>query len=124
MNPKFRVENNALQQRGVRFRKAFNLLAWGTGNRKTEEMASKLMAMMERRGIDPENNSTRGMTPGLIDPAAGEEGGRIPVPEPYRSRYPVSNTIFHPVPQRVKRRNSSLIKAEMVSELETNPFDP
>ncbi|KAI5285959.1 hypothetical protein KEM54_000174 [Ascosphaera aggregata] len=88
MNPEFRVENNALQQRGVRFRKAFNLLAWGTGNRKTEQMAQILEEKMREKGIDPTRNSTRGLTPGLIDVLAGEAGGRILVPEPYRSRYP------------------------------------
>ncbi|KZZ87898.1 hypothetical protein AAP_05382 [Ascosphaera apis ARSEF 7405] len=87
MNPVYRVENNALQQRGVRFRKAFSLLAWGTGNRKTEQMEKILEGKMLERGIDPARNSTRGLTPGLIDPVAGEAGGRIPVPEPYYTRY-------------------------------------
>lgn len=36
--------------------------------------------MLKASGIDTENNSTRGLTPGLIDPSKGEAGGRIPIP--------------------------------------------
>lgn len=87
MNPAFRIANNALQQRGVRFRKAFNILSWGTGNKKTGLLADNLEAKMRRHGLNPNLGSTRGLTPGLVDPELGEKGGRIPIPEPYRSRY-------------------------------------
>ncbi|KAJ9302731.1 hypothetical protein DTO271G3_105 [Paecilomyces variotii] len=86
MHPEFRIKPNALQQRGVRFRKAFNMLAWGSGNKKTLETEAELVNKMRGCGIDPGDNSTRGMTPGLICPALGEAGGRIALPEQYSRR--------------------------------------
>ncbi|KAL2361292.1 hypothetical protein RJZ56_005831 [Blastomyces dermatitidis] len=87
MHPDFRIANNALQQRGVRFRQAFNILSWGTGNKQTKIVAEQLEKKMQAKGIDISLNSTRGLTPGLIDPGMGEAGGRIPVPEAYRQRF-------------------------------------
>ncbi|PGH23383.1 hypothetical protein AJ80_02493 [Polytolypa hystricis UAMH7299] len=88
MNPRYRVANNAFQLRGVRFRKAFNIVAWGTGSTSTNEFAKKMGKVMEDMGIDPATNCTRGLTPGLIDPEKGEEeGNRIFVPEPFATRY-------------------------------------
>ncbi|ODH51605.1 hypothetical protein GX48_02275 [Paracoccidioides brasiliensis] len=86
MNPKLRISNNALQQRSVRFRQAFHILSWGTGNKKTQETAAEIDRKLRKKGIDPAANSTRGLTPGLINPALGEAGGRIPVPEAYGQR--------------------------------------
>ncbi|KAK2770678.1 hypothetical protein FQN53_005389 [Emmonsiellopsis sp. PD_33] len=87
MNPEFRVNNNALQQRSVRFRQAFYMLSWGSGNKQTKVVAEELEKKMIEVGIDPAANSTRGMTPGLIDPALGVEGGVIEPPEAYARRY-------------------------------------
>lgn len=103
MNPQFRIANNALQQRGVRFRKAFGILSWGTGNRKTEQLAANLETKMLRNGIDPKLGTTRGLTPGLIFPALGEAGGRIPVPKPYRNRHPLKGPDRTPVARSHKR---------------------
>lgn len=105
MNPRFRIANNALQQRGVRFRKAFNILSWGTGNKKTALLAHNLEAKMKRHGLDPNLGTTRGLTPGLINPELGEKGGRIPVPEPYRSRY-----FQNQRPPRAPRTPSVIVK--------------
>ncbi|KAL2852933.1 hypothetical protein BJY01DRAFT_244336 [Aspergillus pseudoustus] len=80
IHPDFRLRENALQQRGVRFRQAFGLLAWDSGNKRSRELESKLWCRMKMLGLDPQSNSTRGITPGLIDPSAGEVGGRVPVP--------------------------------------------
>ncbi|EDN04711.1 hypothetical protein I7I51_08991 [Histoplasma capsulatum] len=87
MHPEFRIAKNALQQRGVRFRQAFSILSWGSGNKQTQVVAEQLEKEMEARGIDPALNSTRGLTPGLINLALGEAGGRIPVPEAYKQRF-------------------------------------
>ncbi|OJD24556.1 hypothetical protein ACJ73_04088 [Blastomyces percursus] len=87
MYPDFRIANNALQQRGVRFRQAFNILSWGTGNKKTKVVAEQLEKKMQAKGIDTSLNSTRGLTPGLVNLAMGEAGGRIPVPEAHRQRF-------------------------------------
>ncbi|OJD10202.1 hypothetical protein AJ78_08691, partial [Emergomyces pasteurianus Ep9510] len=81
------VSNNALQQRGVRFRQAFNILSWGSGNKQTKVVADQLEQKMQVKGIDPTLNSTRGLTPGLINPTLGEAGGRVHVPEAYGQRF-------------------------------------
>ncbi|KAI3057020.1 hypothetical protein CBS147352_2041 [Aspergillus niger] len=83
MNPEFRIAPNALQQRGGRFRQAFGMLAWDSGNKLSRELESKLMQTLMEHGIDPNLNTTRGLTPGLIIPALGEAGGRIPLPPTY-----------------------------------------
>ncbi|KAL2854667.1 hypothetical protein BJX68DRAFT_264568 [Aspergillus pseudodeflectus] len=80
IHPDFRLRENALQQRGVRFRQAFGLLAWDSGNKRSLKLEEKLLAKMKNLGLDPRLNSTRGITPGLINPKAGEEGGRVPLP--------------------------------------------
>ncbi|KAL5360345.1 hypothetical protein BJX96DRAFT_175204 [Aspergillus floccosus] len=81
MHPNFRVKDNALQQRSVRFRQIFGLLAWDSGNKRSRELEKDLLQKMRDKGIDPASNSTRGITPGLINPALGEAGGRIPLPK-------------------------------------------
>jgi hypothetical protein len=80
IHPDFRLRENALQQRGVRFRQAFGLLAWDSGNKRSLKLEEKLLARMRNLGLNPSSNSTRGITPGLINPKAGEEGGRVPLP--------------------------------------------
>lgn len=98
MHPAFRIKQNALQQRGVRFRKAFCMLAWGSGNKKTAELEAEIVKAMIEKGIDPALNSTRGLTPGLIDPQLGEAGGRIPVPDQYAKKQSTTRrTIKHSV---------------------------
>ncbi|KAL4890060.1 hypothetical protein BDV59DRAFT_204659 [Aspergillus ambiguus] len=81
MHPMFRVNGNALQQRSVRFRQIFGLLAWDSGNKRSRVLENNLLKKMRENGIDPASNSTRGITPGLIHPALGEAGGRIPLPK-------------------------------------------
>ncbi|KAL4800995.1 hypothetical protein BDV19DRAFT_384006 [Aspergillus venezuelensis] len=81
MHPDFRIKNNALQQRGVRFRQSFNLKAWRSGNKRSTELEIALLKKMDEAGLDINSNSTRGITPGLIDPKAGEAGGRVPLPK-------------------------------------------
>ncbi|KKK23300.1 hypothetical protein ARAM_006375 [Aspergillus rambellii] len=83
MHPDFRVNQNALQQRGVRFRQAFNMIAWDSGNKRSRELEAQVLKKMEEQGLDLSANSTRGLTPGLINPNLGEEGGRIPNPPGY-----------------------------------------
>ncbi|KAL2825638.1 hypothetical protein BDW59DRAFT_179840 [Aspergillus cavernicola] len=80
MHPDFRVTENALQQRNVRFRQAFGMLAWGSGNKISRDLEADLLQRMEDLGLDINSNSTRGITPGLIHPELGEDGGRVPIP--------------------------------------------
>lgn len=86
MHPAFRVRNNALQQRNVRFRQNFGLRAWRSGNRRSGELSTGLRRKLEKNGIDPRMNSTRGLTPGLINPKLGETGGRVPLPRQWLNR--------------------------------------
>ncbi|KAL4870526.1 hypothetical protein BDV12DRAFT_195250 [Aspergillus spectabilis] len=86
MHPNFRIKNNALQQRGVRFRQAFHLLAWNSGNKRSAQLEAELFEKMEELGLDIRSNSTRGITPGLINPELGEAGGRVPFPATWKVR--------------------------------------
>ncbi|RDW78754.1 uncharacterized protein DSM5745_05606 [Aspergillus mulundensis] len=86
MHPFFRIKNNALQQRGVRFRQAFNIKAWRSGNKRSALLEAGLFKRMGDIGLDINSNSTRGITPGLIDPQLGEAGGRVPLPKGWHIR--------------------------------------
>ncbi|KAB8078398.1 hypothetical protein BDV29DRAFT_2346 [Aspergillus leporis] len=81
MHPEFRIQGNALQQRGVRFRQQFSMVAWDSGNKRSQNLKEGLIKKIREQGIDPSQNSTRGITPGLINLALGEAGGRIPLPD-------------------------------------------
>ncbi|KAF7597372.1 hypothetical protein BBP40_006313 [Aspergillus hancockii] len=83
MHPDFRIQGNALQQRGVRFRQQFSMVAWDSGNKRSQNLKDKVITKIKANGIDPSENSTRGITPGLINPALGEAGGRIPLPDQF-----------------------------------------
>ncbi|RAL05548.1 uncharacterized protein BO80DRAFT_474475 [Aspergillus ibericus CBS 121593] len=83
MADKFRIAPNALQQRGGRFRQAFRMLAWDSGNKLSRDLEAGLLMELMEHGIDPLLNTTRGLTPGLINPALGEAGGRIDLPSTY-----------------------------------------
>ncbi|KAL4919437.1 hypothetical protein BDW62DRAFT_216898 [Aspergillus aurantiobrunneus] len=86
MHPDFRIKNNALQQRGVRFRQAFNIKAWHSGNKRSAQLEAELLRRMDELGLDITANSTRGITPGLIHPKLGEAGGRVPIPKGWQAR--------------------------------------
>ncbi|KAK2875609.1 hypothetical protein FQN49_001569 [Arthroderma sp. PD_2] len=86
MFPDCRIVANTLQQRGVRFRQAFSLASWGVSSRQTDKAIDNIRGKLVERGIDLQANTTRGLTPGLVDPRRGEEGGRIPVPAQYKRR--------------------------------------
>ncbi|MCJ1412795.1 hypothetical protein MMC19_006894 [Ptychographa xylographoides] len=72
---------NALNMSGVRvWRPALSLLAWhmrGTVHGR-DRHRNAIFAKLTTAQIAA--NTTRGLTPGLIDPAQGEAGGRIPWP--------------------------------------------
>ncbi|KAK1145784.1 hypothetical protein N8T08_004025 [Aspergillus melleus] len=86
MHKDFRVSENTLQQRNGRFRRHMRMLAWDSGNKKSQEFEAELMKDLLANDIDPSLNSTRGITPGLIDPVLGEAGGRIALPTEYKRR--------------------------------------
>ena len=74
---------NAIQTRATRnWGQKFTMLSWHTKGkwRRGQPNASReaVLAMLTPAQVTA--NSTRGSTPGLIDPALGEAGGRIPWP--------------------------------------------
>ena len=80
MHPEFRLASpNFLSQRRVRFRKSHNLLAWSNATDHASGLAD-IQQILRKNGIDPARNSTRGLTPGLVDPAVPDgpqiQGGR------------------------------------------------
>ncbi|KNG82508.1 hypothetical protein ANOM_009694 [Aspergillus nomiae NRRL 13137] len=83
MHPVFRIQDNALQQRSVRFRQQFSLIAWDSGNKRSRQLKQGILQKMQNIGLSPALNTTRGITPGLVNPALGEDGGRIPLPNQY-----------------------------------------
>ena len=76
------VSGNTLSMRINRILDHFSIIyTWhGTKdwNNPTYDQKQRLFALSDEAR---KNNTTRGFTPGLIDPGKGEEGGRIPVPK-------------------------------------------
>ncbi|KAI9041646.1 uncharacterized protein KD926_006544 [Aspergillus affinis] len=79
INPLFRsnMTENDVEYRRHLFRQAFLVAHWGN-----QKSINDVCRLVKGIGRDPKMNSTRGLTPGLIVPAEGEAGGRIPLPPP------------------------------------------
>ncbi|GMG52350.1 unnamed protein product [Aspergillus oryzae var. brunneus] len=107
MHPLFRIQDNALQQRSVRFRQQFSLIAWDSGNKRSQQLKQDILRKMQEIGLSPALNTTRGITPGLIDPALGEDGGRIPLPNQYNKGKRVS---------RGRKPSKTPLKEEVATE--------
>ncbi|OGM50254.1 hypothetical protein ABOM_001121 [Aspergillus bombycis] len=91
VNPRYRPRLTSIdiELRRKAFRERFHVACWGA--QKTINNISRLAVS---RGIDPASNTTRGLTPGLIDPSKGEAGGRIPLP-PRAAYDSISDSISH-----------------------------
>lgn len=72
-----RPNENALNMRACRYwRPAYSLISWhGKGTSRKETTVLALLSQTQR-----DNNTTRGTTPGFIDPNLGGAGGRIDHP--------------------------------------------
>lgn len=77
VNPRFRSEVSSLEieLRREEFRRLFHVADW-----KSQASINEVARVVHKRGVDLGLNTTRGVTPGLVDPERGEKGGRIPVP--------------------------------------------
>ena len=82
----------------ARNRPKFGLVTWFPISLHTKENALRDQALSKLSPYQKSHNTTRGTTPGLIDPARGEAGGRIPFPaikcgsgKPRGSRAPGKN---------------------------------
>ena len=81
---------NGLNMRCRRGRERFNMLSWhGTAPNQPwiDIVKSKLNPDQIRA------NTTRGLTPGLVNPFAGEAGGRIPFPTTHSQRASTSVSV-------------------------------
>ncbi|KAF5864360.1 hypothetical protein ETB97_007922 [Aspergillus alliaceus] len=77
VNPNYRPRLTPLdiELRRKDFREKFHVACWGA-----QKSVNEIYRLAASKGIDPALNTTRGLTPGLIDPSKGEAGGRIPLP--------------------------------------------
>jgi hypothetical protein len=75
VNPKYKLTADEIETRRENFRRNFHVANWNV-----QKSVWDIDRMLRAAGIDTEKNSTRGLTPGLIDPSKGEAGGRIPIP--------------------------------------------
>ncbi|KAL2003985.1 hypothetical protein VTN02DRAFT_1281 [Thermoascus thermophilus] len=97
VNPAYKITVSEIQMRRYRFRQEFNVAAWGSSS-----SIAAITRTLEGAGLDPAQNTTRGLTPGLISPAQGEAGGRIPLPDNWND----FDSTRHPLQQgspRLKR---------------------
>ncbi|KAI9700255.1 MAG: hypothetical protein M1836_002269 [Candelina mexicana] len=81
MQPDHRPGANALNMRGLRFRQKYCMSCWDPRGRfSASKEGEDIIHRLNRQQID--NNTTRGTTPGLIDPALGEApSNRIATPQ-------------------------------------------
>ncbi|GFG12022.1 hypothetical protein CNMCM6936_002253 [Aspergillus lentulus] len=75
VNPKYKLTAEEIESRREDFRSAFHVANWNV-----QKSVWDIDRMLKAIGVDTQKNSTRGLTPGLIDPSKGEAGGRIPLP--------------------------------------------
>ncbi|KAF9890966.1 hypothetical protein FE257_005223 [Aspergillus nanangensis] len=97
INPKHRVRitSDYIDYRRQFFRDAFNVADWAS-----QKSINDMIRRLKDAGIDVAMNTTRGLTPGLIDPSEGEAGGRITLPVESACNI-VSGLTSQPIPRRV-----------------------
>ncbi|PLB43173.1 hypothetical protein P170DRAFT_481123 [Aspergillus steynii IBT 23096] len=95
INPAFRgsITEHEIEARRALFRQTFHIAHWGN-----QRSMNEISRMVRHSGRDPKLNSTRGLTPGLIVPAEGEAGGRIPLPPPPPVRNLTGPAAISPMP--------------------------
>lgn len=82
-----RPPSNTLQMRVARFlRDNHSLIAWHDTTNRTKPNASRTRVLRGLTDAQKRANTTRGSTPGLIDPRLGVEGGVVPYPVLGRGR--------------------------------------
>ncbi len=76
-----RPTHNAVNTECFRWRAKFSMVSW---HETPAPGAAKVKASVLRKLTPAQRamNSTRGSTPGLIDLSLGEQGGRVPLPNP------------------------------------------
>ena len=81
IEPTARPKWNAINMDCVRLREDFFMRPWSASKGvSTQARDEDFERVLRKAGLDPTRNTTRGLTPGLIDPLAGPNSARIPVP--------------------------------------------
>ncbi|KAL3474516.1 hypothetical protein BJX99DRAFT_260286 [Aspergillus californicus] len=85
VHPNYRINFTPQEifRRRRKFGYSFKVSCWDMG---FESTVARLSRALEVKGIDPRNNSTRGLTPGLINPEKWVEGDRIHIPQDFDCR--------------------------------------
>lgn len=114
IHPNCNIGIEELEYRRRSFRKDFKVALWGSGS-----SIAALTRELKARGIDPAWNTTRGLTPGLIDPAKGEAGGRVPLPGSWQAH-------VHPdeeadVSRRLAQLAATALQQSQLSSAAPNP---
>ncbi|KAL2865641.1 uncharacterized protein BJX67DRAFT_382609 [Aspergillus lucknowensis] len=83
VHPDYRMNISEIEihRRRAEFRRLFHVSCWDPGFEYTFATVSRALELV---GLDPQTNSTRGLTPGLCNPGLGEAGGRIPLPPGFK----------------------------------------
>lgn len=77
---------NTFQQRLVRLRPSFNIISWHATHLNPRANLPSANILAKLTSTQLEMNSSRGLTPGLLVPEFGEDGGRVPLPDTEDSR--------------------------------------
>ena len=82
IEPSARPKWNTMNMDCVRQREDFFMRPWSTSKGvSTRTRDAAFERLLRKAGIDPARNTTRGLTPGLIDPNAGLNCAKVLVPE-------------------------------------------
>lgn len=75
------IHPNALNTQQMRLRNRWCMLSWPAPRSTEYETKSRRLVLQRLTHWHEQNNTTRGLTPGLINPNQGEAGGRVPLPD-------------------------------------------
>ena len=77
------IQGNSMNQEHLRFRANWNLVSWhGPSTGKSDQQISRKSVLEKLNSFQRAHNSTRGLTPGLIDPSKPDSRkNRIPLPK-------------------------------------------
>ena len=75
-----RRNQNALNMENSRMRERYHMICWHPGTDPEKENLARQRVFSKLTSQQIAANTTRGSTPGLIDPLLGEAGGRVPHP--------------------------------------------
>ncbi|KAL5003166.1 hypothetical protein BDV10DRAFT_180854 [Aspergillus recurvatus] len=88
------ISGAQIHDRRREFRQHCNITCWEAGPEDNDNV--KITNLLEEYGYKPwSTNSTRGLSPGLINPAVGEEGGRIMLQEALVRRFDSPDSVAY-----------------------------